>query len=380
MDKQKLKYAQNQSILLIEDDDDFRESTATFLGSFFKDVDSAKNGRDGLDIYVQNMDKYSIVLSDITMPNLCGLEMSKRIKELNRDQPIVLISAHNDTDKFIKAIEIGVESFLLKPIDFSLLIDKLLDIGKRLEIDKIESEKRILELELIQRSKMAMMGEMIGAISHQWNQPLTIISMCIDELKESLDNDKRLLELGDRAKDQINFMSGTIKDFMSFFKPNKEHVYFEIGEPLEVVKTILTHRVMKIKAEIIEENLSGERKYIKGFKNEFVHLLLILFNNSLDAFEERGHKDGRILIQYKFANSNAHIRVLDNGGGIKDEIFENIFNPYNSSKKSGTGVGLSITKMIVEKSMRGTIEAKNNKDGAEFCIVVPLVIPKEMGE
>ncbi len=230
---------------------------------------------------------------------------------------------------------------------------------------------------LIQQSKMAEMGEMMGAIAHQWRQPLNALGLIIQKVKFLYQRGKlgedEILDIQNRAMKQINFMSKTIDDFRDFFKPNKEKEEFSIYDAIFDVINILS-------AQLKVHNISvalPEFKEIKvlGYKNEFKQVILNILNNSKDAILEKQKKEdinfnGEIIINIIEMNKYLTINIEDNAGGIPLEIIDKIFNPYFTTKEQGegTGIGLYMSKTIIENSMGGSLKVLNKNSGACFSI------------
>ncbi len=243
----------------------------------------------------------------------------------------------------------------------------------RLEKEKLEQEKLLIE-----QSKMAAMGEMISAIAHQWRQPLSSLSLDVQDLLDAKEygelDDKYLHDMVDRALHTIHYMSQTIDDFRSFFLPNKKKEPFSIFETVEATKHLLEKQFEAHSIRIVNE---GSDFWVDGFKNEFQQVLINLLNNAKDAISKKRSEShsfkGIVTVSYR----DHTITVTDNGGGIPDEIMDRIFEPYFSTKFSaqGTGIGLYMTKTIIERNMGGTIRAYNNDTGAVFEITLPASNP-----
>ena len=156
MNKEILK---NISILYVEDESDVRDFTSKLLASLLKNVFSAENGQDGLNIYKENIDTIDLIVTDINMPKMNGITMCEQIRELNKDIPIVVTSAHNDTSFLKKAIEVGVSTYAMKPIDLYQLIDSITKA-----IEPIFLKKELVTLNLSLESKIEMEMEKIKSI------------------------------------------------------------------------------------------------------------------------------------------------------------------------------------------------------------------------
>jgi PAS domain S-box-containing protein len=247
------------------------------------------------------------------------------------------------------------------------------------EIIKMEEDKKEYERQLFQQSKMAAMGEMLGAIAHQWRQPLNVLGILNITLEENfldgkLDEEKMEKHVA-KTVEQVDFMSKTIDDFKNFLMPDKVKESFSLKPAVQNVLDILNASFdnNKIGYSYDDSGVSSDRVY--GLKNEIKQVFMNILNNAKDAIKEREKREdieGKIDI--KLVDDDTHIDVLikDNGGGIDKEIIDRIFEPYFTTKGEGegTGIGLYMSKMIVEKSAEGTLEAYNEDDGAVFKIVL----------
>ena|GEM_PF-3585981 len=241
---------------------------------------------------------------------------------------------------------------------------------------KLQKEAKSKEAMLIQQSKMAQMGEMIGAISHQWKQPLNAIALLTQSIEEIEGIDESALDeiynTTDSILSQVNFMADTITDFRDFFKPSKTKKRFNLKKSISDVYKLLSPQLKKHSTNL---NISiDEELFVNGFENEFKQVILNIINNSKDAFIERDLKDRDITIESKLIDNLIYLSIEDNAGGIdKNLLPTKIFDPYVSTKgDNGTGIGLQIAKTIIEDNMSGEISAKNTETGANFSITIPL--------
>lgn len=227
---------------------------------------------------------------------------------------------------------------------------------------------------LIQQSRLAAMGEMVGSIAHQWRQPLNTVNLILQNIRDdyrygelSDESLSRSVELGNRV---IQDMSRTIDDFRNFFRPNKEKKPFQIRRSVDNVHALVDAAFQR---RGIEVEIEGDEELeVLGYENEYAQVLLNVLNNAKEAIAARGVANGRISIRLARIGGEARVTVGDNGGGIEAEAMERIFDPYFSTKALGSGIGLYMSKMIIEQNMGGRIHARNIPDGAEFTITLPL--------
>lgn len=245
------------------------------------------------------------------------------------------------------------------------------------EIKKQQDKEQLL----IQQSKMALMGEMIGAIAHQWRQPLNALGLLIQEIEFRYEDGEALkgedlFEMSDKAMNQIDFMSKTIDDFRNFFKPNKRKKIFYVTTPIKNAIAILNAQLKnyRIDVNLIEKN----NFQLNGYQSEFQQVILNLISNARDAIiNEKEKKDfkGKIDIEIDIKGNYGVIDIRDNGEGIDENIIDRIFEPYFSTKPQGegTGIGLYMSKIIIEKNMQGTLRLENREVGVSFIIEFYLI-------
>ena len=249
------------------------------------------------------------------------------------------------------------------------------------EVEKNRDKDRVM----FQQSRLASMGEMMGNIAHQWRQPLSELGIILYKIKKIFkksteeNNAEEFLESYENAKQVIKKMSDTIEDFRNFFNPHRPKEIFFIEDVLHeaMVMMLGTLKKYEIKVDIqTEENIN-----IKGYASEFSQVLINLLNNSKDAFNKKSLENRIIEIKIKkFDKSYAMITFKDNAGGIDEEILDKIFEPYFTTKHAslGTGLGLYMSRMIIQNSMKGTIEAKNCDNGVCFYIKIPMYTKEEI--
>ncbi len=229
-------------------------------------------------------------------------------------------------------------------------------------IDSLKKDKL-----LQQQSKLASMGEMIGAIAHQWRQPLNALAINIqnldDDYEEGLIDRSFLEKFIDKNMKTIKFMSKTIDDFRNFFKIDKEKHIFSVKKAIEDVLSI---QDAQLKNNNIEVSIKGKDFYLESYESEFKQVILNLINNAKDAICENKIKDGKIEITL---NDNT-IEIKDNGGGIAKEIRDRIFEPYFTTKEAGkgTGLGLYMSKMIIEENMKGKLSLSGSDKNSIFVL------------
>ena len=245
---------------------------------------------------------------------------------------------------------------------------------------KKEVEQRIEQIRkqdelLLSQSKSAAMGEMISAIAHQWRQPLNTLSLynITLESKEYLSKED-IQEFREKSNNVIQQMSQTINDFRDFFKPNKNKEKFFISKSLQKVLGMIEVE-LKEKNIIIKNSIDSELSLF-NFKSEFEQVLINLINNAKDAILKISNPKMIGIIELKSIKNDKEIilEISDNGGGIDLNIIDKIFEPYFTTKfeSQGTGLGLYMSKMIIERNMGGQIIVANNDNGTTFKVIFGL--------
>lgn len=234
---------------------------------------------------------------------------------------------------------------------------------------------------LTSQSKQAVMGEMISMIAHQWRQPLNTITLQVSNLQlkymmgQEIAKEEVMQTLED-ISNSIVYLSDTIDDFKTYFHPNKTPEVIALESLLnKAVKFILP----RLKSKKIELKIECDSSiHVHVYINELIQVLLNILNNAIDAYETRNRDDKIIKITCEQSNSDVQINITDRAGGISDEYLSKLFEPYFSTKgKNGTGLGLYMSKMIIEKQFGGSISVKSSMFATTFTLVIPQDIPKK---
>ncbi|QKF68545.1 two-component system sensor histidine kinase/response regulator fusion protein [Arcobacter venerupis] len=393
------KILKNITVLYAEDELIIQEGITETLNLFEINVICVKNGQEGLSVFKSSDKKIDLILTDIKMPKLDGIGMIEKIREIDKDIPIIITTAHQETSFLMDSIELNISAYVLKPIDIykleaslikaieaKVLREELIEKNKRLEIEiqKNEEKQQIIETQ----SRFAAMGEMINMIAHQWRQPLSSIGTASYNLKYKLLSGKFNLETQEGRVEQANFFTNkldeiefyvqnlttTIDDFRNFFKTDKVFVNSTIENPIKNTLKIIQKDLQSNNIELILDFESQNK--INIFENEITHVFINILKNAQDKFLDKEIKNAKIEIKTQDIENGVQIEIYDNGGGIAEDDLDIIFEPYFSTKKekNGTGIGLYMSKVIVEKNHQGKIFAKNTKEGISFFIILYCMI------
>jgi len=239
------------------------------------------------------------------------------------------------------------------------------------------------EKQLIEQSKLAALGEMIGNIAHQWRQPLSVISTAATGMQLQKEynmlTDDIFLKSCNSINDNVQYLSKTIDDFKNFIQGDRTKKYFCFQETIDSFLQLVDGKLKSNNIQLlvnIEENI-----IINGYENELLQCLMNIVNNSIDALIEEVTGNRFIFITSFIKDHIIYIKISDNAKGISEDVLPNIFEPYFTTKHQslGTGLGLHMTYNLIVEGMKGTIEASNvsyeyneyNYIGAEFLISLP---------
>jgi len=245
---------------------------------------------------------------------------------------------------------------------------------KKQVIDEIRHNRQNDKM-LFQQSRMASMGEMIGNIAHQWRQPLMELSSISMEIQAKIEllgkvSNEDILEAIEKSNNITSYMSHTIDDFRNFFAKNKDKEIFKISDQINPAINIINSALKQheIKLDIIVQKNSR----IEGFKNEYSQVLINILSNAKDVLISRKVKKPKISIRISEKDNFSIVEISDNAGGINVTPIEKVFEPFFTSDKiNGTGIGLFMSKLIIENNMNGRLFVQNNNKGAIFTITVP---------
>ncbi len=216
------------------------------------------------------------------------------------------------------------------------------------------------------------MGEMIENIAHQWRQPLSQINSATLVLYDEIELTQIKNDIMEKKLDEIEslteYMSKTIDDFKSFYQNDKQKKKFNLKESVDIAVSLIK---ASLKYNNIEISIDINKDInIDGFKNEFEQAVLVILNNAKDVVISRKISHPKIEVNLNITDNLYILNICDNGGGIEKQYIDKIFDPYFTTKHKaqGTGLGLYLSKMILEENMNFRLYVKNLNLGACFCI------------
>lgn len=377
----------NITALYAEDEEVIREAISSLLGPLFKNLIIAEDGSQGLELFKKHQDSIDLIITDINMPKLNGLDMLDKIKDISPFVPMLITTAHNDANFLHRAIDVGVTGYVNKPID----IRKLIEIIKKNilpVVDKKQLELKVKEQheEKLQSAKFTAIGQLSAGITHEINTPLTYIKATFEMMQYDIDD----LEDGpikvNMKKDTKVILDGvhrmeniisSMKEIASSSKAEKEdvNIYGTI-----LVALTMTHNKCK---HISQVYLNGKQFTTLLDKDDEIFMVhvqkqrieqvwIVIINNAMDELMKQGDfLDRRLDITIENIDDNkVKLKFKDNAGGIADEIKDHLFEAFKSTKESsGMGVGLNVAQKIIFEN-DGTITAYNEDNGAIFEIII----------
>ena len=381
-----------ENVLIIDDSKFICKQVKTMLEPRNYKLVSAYTAKSGLKKLYEN--EFKLIILDMELPDLHGIDVLEFIRKDKQflNLPIIVLSGTSTPEIIRNVLKNGANDFLKKPFvfeEFILKVDLWIDYYKKEEeiaqkneelaylnknlahlIDAEVQKNRIKDKMMFAQSRRAQMGEMLAMIAHQWRQPLHSINAAISVIDLKVKNGQFNYEMSKKITSKIEkytrHLSDTIDDFRDFFKPQKEmqETNFEVifSKAYTLIENSLYNKNVALDFEV--------KKVVDftSYENELIQVVLNLLKNAEDVLVEKAVDDATIFVTI----DGYTISVEDNGGGIDTKIIEKVFDPYFSTKsKNGTGLGLYMSKVIIEEHCYGTIEVVNTSKGAKFSIKLP---------
>lgn len=245
----------------------------------------------------------------------------------------------------------------------------------------LEKENREKDLMLMYQSRHAKIGEMFANITHQWKQPLNTINLIMANLLDSYRyndlDEKRLEKSVQKVENVVNKMSETITDFSGFLKPTKEKALFDVSDCIKSAVSLMEESINHHKLTV--SVVSEEHNEVYGYSNEMTHVIFNVLNNARDAIVQYEPEDRTIYVKMTQVDDRIEIQIENKGTTIPPDVLEHIFDPYFTTKEQsgGTGLGLFISRQIIEDRMNGELFVENQQDGVVCRIIIPAGVPVE---
>lgn len=414
------EYAEShdQRILIVDDEDIVRTLFATYLGETYT-CETAANAQEALDILSRA--RFALVVTDMQMPGLSGIELLRKITELYNDTAVIIISGINRTQRVMDAIRLGASDFLIKPCELDVLtisVERALerrilmrnasrykqDLEHRnAELARQKSEMEHLQAQVLHSEKMASLGQMAAGVAHELNNPAGFIYSNIDLLKEYVERLERCLSDYDKlvlppeiatriseikkAADYDNIV-GELGSILSDCHHGAERIrdvvqnlrLFSRLDEAGVKRVDLTEGIESTLRLLSEYFKSGNIRLIRDYGelppvNSFAAQLNQVWMNLLvNAAQAIGNHAGEVRIMTRCVDQTVIVAISDTGPGISPAQQKKIFDPFFTTKPvgEGTGLGLSISHGVIQRH-GGKIEVESELGrGTTFTISLPV--------
>jgi DNA-binding response OmpR family regulator/two-component sensor histidine kinase len=366
---------QNAKALVVDDSRTMREMLNMLLSSHRFSVLLASDGLEALEIVRANSD-IKLIITDENMPNMRGSEFIKEIRKTRGQNELCIIglSAHGNSFMSVDFLKNGANDFITKPFREEEFVCRVLQSMTMLRHVSLEKDRNRLQeqnhqkdVELLNMARHSALGKLTSNIAHHWRQPLGALSANIQDIYDSALDDNVVEEFQNESLLALKKMSRIIDDFSDTFIDDKNKVDFAINGSIRAVIELLSEELAENKIEILTDI---EDAIINGYEKEFRLIVYYILSNSINILKDRRVESPLIKISVTKRESECHIVVSDNGGGVPNDVIESIFDPFFSTTpyQDRMGMGLFYAKVFIEKSFGGTITVDNSRQGAVFTI------------
>lgn len=352
------------TILIVDDEIVLLESLRRGLKSRGYLVLEAPNAQEALNLLHNSVIQVDLVITDYAMPGMDGLELLQKIRESHGNLPVIMMTAYGQKELIIDALRNRCDSFIEKPFTLTQLLQ---------EIERAKTH-------IIQNTNHQQLTKMVPMFVHQVRNPLTSIRGSADLAMVALDDPETLKQCLTRIVSSTEMINNINKELLQMglleqVKTEALDINLILAESLTMFKDLLT-----IKGVQVEEHLSSSPLYSWGNRFGLEQVFRNLILNSVDAMDDRPHKTLKIKTKAIEEPSTIAISIEDTGCGIQQELMDQIFTPYFTSKAHGTGLGLSVVKSIIEEHDGKIVIETQPEKGTNFTITVPAIYPTVVKE
>ena len=372
-----------KSILLVDDEEGIRKVLGISLTDMGYHVITAENGQEALGIFKKECP--AIVLTDIKMPEMDGIELLRRIKEHDPDTEVIMITGHGDMELAIESVKYEATDFVTKPINDDILEIALQRAQERIAIRRqlneythnLEQLVREKTQKLLEAERLAAVGQTVTDLSHAIKNIAGGLKGGTFVLEKGIElsHQEYLMQGWEMIKGNVDKITNLSLDLLNYAKGTEPK--YQLADPNQPAREVVHLMAPLAKEQGIDMSADLERGLEKiSFDPELIHrCLLNLVTNAIDACksEEPGNQIKKVTIRSrKQLNWGVEYQVVDNGSGMNNEIKKKIFQRFFSTKGSaGTGIGLMATKKIID-AHQGVIRVKSDENvGSEFIIRIP---------
>lgn len=367
------EHLQQTTILVVDDDPNILEGMKIMLESYVKELYAASNGEEGLKAYHQYHP--DIIVTDIQMPHMNGIELARQVKWENEEVFVILITAFGDEEYLMQAIDVSADAYFKKPLSPLKVLKKLDQFA--LARNAREATRHEEQLQL-QNKLIRAKVEIIRDIAHHWRQPINAISIMLEEMLDYMEqdlgiDDHYLQENTNKISHLLQDVSHSIQKFQNLYKkPDESQENRPLQKLLQEILDIFHPALTKCRLSPtlqIDPSIAAHTIPV-SFNDCFITII----KNALEACEKTQPESPVLLINGQLTGDKIILRVQDNFGGVSEEILETLFQPYATTKfhSAGTGLSLFFAKALIEGELGGHLDVKNHDQGAEFTIGLPL--------
>lgn len=358
-------------LLVVDDEEIIREQLQLLVSRHVERVDLAEDGNSGYARYLEL--KPDIVLSDIQMPGLNGIAMCRKIRADDKKTPLLLITAYNDNSYLMEAIESGITTYIQKPVNPELLLEKLETISKGILYDRLAKEREAQQREY---AMLNSKSELLIDVAHHWNYPLSLLSETLLHIHDSLEETEKTQEVEEQfmtAHIILEKLSGMVQTFANVYSDKG----IEKNEPLKLSELI--SRSLKIMKPVLEANKFTIEANLdldpditcpaSGFVQNLNHII----RNAIDAKKANLIQQATLSFHTSFEDNMLSLMIRDNCGGMSEAMLKQAFEPYSTNKIKAYNTGLSLFCVMnyTRNTLHGNITASNTDDGCEITIFIP---------
>ncbi len=381
MDKIQNKY----TILLVDDEQGIRNVLKITLEDSGYKVLVAPDGEAGLQVFLEKSPQ--IVITDIKMPGIDGIELLKRIKKLNPETEVIMITGHGDMELAVKSLQYEAADFVTKPIDSIALgssvqkaIDRISISGKlkhyMADLEVLIAQK---DREIDESNRLVTIGQTIAGMSHVIKNIAGGLKGSSFILEQGIAHENReyLVKGWEMMKGNIDKITNLSLDLLNYAKTSRLNIeYIDVNQPAIEIRELLVHRAMENEISF-NVSLAPVSELVPIDGDAIHNALFNLVNNAFDSFNSQVPSDAakKVDLSVKTESDKIIYRVQDNGTGMNDQIQESIFKHFITTKgTNGTGFGLMTTKKIIDEH-KGKIRFESIRDkGSDFVITLPVNI------
>lgn len=368
------KIIKAESILYVEDELGIKEAMGSILEYFCEKLYVASDGAEGLEIFKSKSPQ--IIVTDIVLAGMSGMEMSEKIREIDEEVPIILMSAHNDLEYYKQALELKIDGYLIKPINLKVLENKLLSFIKHIHLKK---EIELKDAKLIQQEKESAMNKMYTLILNHWKHPLTSINQIASKTKkEMLSNKIQRSDIMHNLNDIIEqtlLISNTMEDMKNFFSNTDKTNNVNIDYSLKTTFKYVNSSLIQSKIALNMQNNISNNEYVSSRPYDLCIVLMNLINFAKDSLLNETNPNRTINFYGLTTDIHAVFEINYNAQKLEDELIEHVFDDCVINEDVDPMIfNLCTTRMIVQDRLGGEMIMKNSKeDHPVFIIKIPLI-------